>query len=59
MLPRLYRVLLLLHQRILINSATSSGPDKEAHLLALGQRPTESLQRVEKQDVQSTNPDEP
>jgi len=59
MLLRIHGVLSLLYQRILTNSTTPPGFDKEDHLLALGQRPAEGLQQAQDQDVQLTNPDEP
>jgi hypothetical protein len=43
MLPRIHRVLPLLHQRVLADSMTTTGPNKEKHYLALGQESTTSL----------------
>ena len=57
--PGLYRILLLFHQRVLTNSMTTAGPDKEKHQLALGQRSAKGLQRTQSQNVQPTHSNEP
>jgi len=57
-LPRLHRVLLLLHQRILPDCMTLARPDQAEHCLALGNRSAKSLQRTSNQNVWQTSPNE-